>query len=148
MVAKLAGVSVRGYAGVRLTGDTSWVTKKDWIPFCELEDGINEVIGNQRLAVLCTYSLAACGAYEILDAVRTHQFVLARRQGNWVVIETAALKRAKAEVKRLNEELEQRVVERTNELMKASAALREAEAELTRVSRLTTMGQLTTSIPP
>jgi signal transduction histidine kinase len=146
LVAKLAGVSARGYAGVRLTGDTSWVTKKNWIPFCELEDGINEVIGNQRLAVLCTYSLAACGAYEILDVVRTHQFALARRQGNWVVIETAALKRAKAEIKRLNEELEQRVVERTSELMKASEALREAQAELVRVTRLTAMGELTASI--
>jgi signal transduction histidine kinase len=146
MVAKLAGVSARGYAGVRLTGDTSWVTKKNWIPFCELEDGINEVLGNQRLAVLCTYSLASCGAYEILDVVRTHQFALARRQGNWVVIETAALKRAKAEIKRLNEELEQRVVERTSELMKASEALREAQADLARITRLTAMGELTASI--
>lgn len=146
MVAKIAGVSARGYAGVRLTGDTSWVTKKDWLPFCELEDDINEVIGSQRLAVLCTYSLAACGANEILDAVRTHQFALVRRQGNWVVIETAALKRAKAEIKRLNEDLEQRAVERTSDLMQVSEALRETQAELTRVSRLTTTGELAASI--
>lgn len=124
MLAKIAGMSAKGYGGVRLTGDTSWVTKKDWIPFCELEDGINDVIGNQRLAVLCTYSLAACGANEILDAVRTHQFALARRQGSWVVIETAAVKRAKAEIKRLNEELEQRVAERTSELVKAEQRYR------------------------
>lgn len=124
MIAKLAGLSAKGYAGVRLTGDTSWVTKKDWIPFCELEEGINEVIGNQHLAVLCTYSLAACGAYEILDAVRTHQFAIARRQGNWVVIETAAFKQAKDEIKRLNEELEHRVVERTNELIRAEQRYR------------------------
>ena len=124
MVTKLAGLSAGGYAGVRLTGDTSWVTKKDWIPFCELEDGINQVIGNQRLAVLCTYSLAACGANEILDAVRTHQFALARRGGKWVIIETAALKQAKAEIKRLNEELEQRVIERTSELVKSEQRYR------------------------
>ena len=146
LLAKFASVSRKGYAGVRLTGDTSWVTKKDWIPFCELEEGINEVIGNFRLAVLCAYSLASCGAYEILDAVRTHQFALARRQGSWVVIETAALKRAKAEINRLNEELEERVVQRTSELMKASEALQGAQAELTRVSRLTTMGELAASI--
>jgi len=117
-------LSARGYAGVRLTGDTSWVTKKDWIPFCELEDGINQVIGNQHLAVLCTYSLAACGAYEILDAVRTHQFALARREGKWVVIETAALKQAKAEINRLNEELEQRILQRTSELTKTEQKYR------------------------
>ena len=29
LFAKLADVSARGYTGVRLTGDTSWVTKKD-----------------------------------------------------------------------------------------------------------------------
>jgi signal transduction histidine kinase len=146
LLAKLASVSRKGYAGVRLTGDTSWVTKKDWIPFCELEEGINEVIGNFRLAVLCAYSLASCGAYEILDAVRTHQFAIARRQGSWVVIETAALTRAKAEIKRLNEDLEERVLQRTSELMKASEALREAQAELGRVTRLTAMGELTASI--
>jgi C4-dicarboxylate-specific signal transduction histidine kinase len=71
---------------------------------------------NQRLAVLCTYPLAACGAYEILDVVRTHQFALARRHGSWDLIETAGHKQAKAEIKRLNEELEQRVVERTSQL--------------------------------
>jgi len=146
MTAKLASVSGKGYAGVRVTGDTSWLTKRDWSHFCELEEGINEMIGNQRLALLCTYPLAGCGAFEILDTVRTHQFVLARRHGSWVVLESAALKRAKAEIKLLNEELERRVVERTSELMKASEALREAQAELARVTRLTAMGELTASI--
>jgi len=131
---------------MRVTGDTIWLSKKDWGHFCDYEDGLNEVIGNQRLAVLCTYPLAGCGAPQILDVVRTHQFVLARRYGSWDVVETAALKRAKAEIARLNEELEQRVVERTNQLVRASEALREAQGELARVSRLTAMGELTASI--
>jgi len=136
---KLASLSARGYPGMRITGDTTWLSKKEWTHFCDYEDGLNEVIGNQRLAVLCTYPLAACGAPQILDVVRTHQFVLARRHGNWDVLETATLKRAKAELKGHNEELERRVVERTS-------ALQEAQAELTRVSRLTTMGELAASI--
>jgi C4-dicarboxylate-specific signal transduction histidine kinase len=78
--------------------------------------------------------------------VRTHQFVLARRHGSWDVVETAALKRAKAEIKGLNEELEKRVVERTNQLMQASEALREAQAELAHINRVTAMGQLAASI--
>jgi C4-dicarboxylate-specific signal transduction histidine kinase len=71
--------------------------------------------------------------------VRTHQFVLARRHGNWDIVETAALKRAKAEIKGLNEELEQRVAERTNQLI-------EAQTQLAHVNRVTTMGELSASI--
>jgi len=143
---KLAHASARGYAGVRVTGDTAWLAKKDWKHFCEYEEALNGAVANRRLAVLCTYPLAACGALEILDVVRTHQFALARRQGTWDLIETAGFKQAKAEIKRLNEELEQRVIDRTNELMRASDALREAQAELAHVNRVTTMGHLTASI--
>ena len=143
---KLASVSARGYAGMRVTGDTTWLTNKDWRHFCDYEDGLNEVIGNQRLAVLCTYPLAGCGAPQILDVVKTHQFVLARRHGNWDVVETAALKRAKAELKHLNDELEKRVDERTRQLRQTSEALHEAQAELAHVNRVTAMGQLAASI--
>jgi C4-dicarboxylate-specific signal transduction histidine kinase len=113
---KLAHASARGYAGVRVTGDTAWLEKKDWKNFCEYEESLNQAVANQRLAVLCTYPLAACGAAEILDVVRTHQFAVTKRRGDWDVIETAGHKQAKAEIKRLNEELEQRVVERTTQL--------------------------------
>src|SRR5258708_3430779 len=143
---KLASLSSRDYPGVRVTGDTTWLTKKDWSHFCDYEDGLNEVIGNQRLAVLCTYPLERCGAPQILDVVRTHQFVLARRHGNWDVLETAALKRAKAELKQVNEELERRVAERTSQLRQASEALRETHAELAHVHRVTAMGQMAASI--
>src|SRR5438309_6244691 len=144
--AKLASASARGYAGVRVTGDTAWLEKKDWKDFCEYEESLNLAVADQRLAVLCTYPLAACGAAEILDVVRTHQFAVTRRRGSWDVIETAGHKQAKAEIKRLNEELEQRVVERTSQLMAASEALREAQAALTHVTRVTTMGELTASL--
>jgi hypothetical protein len=39
---KLTGVSARGYPGIRVTGDTTWLTKKDWGHFCDYEDGLNE----------------------------------------------------------------------------------------------------------
>ena len=120
---KLAGASARGYAGVRVTGDTAWLEKKDWKDFCEYEDSLNHAVANQRLAVLCTYPLAACGATEILDVVRTHQFAVTKRRGSWDVIETAGHKQAKAEIKRLNEELEQRVVERTSQLTAVNSEL-------------------------
>jgi signal transduction histidine kinase len=143
---KLALASARGYAGVRVTGDTAWLARKDWKDFCEYEEGLNEAVANQHLAVLCTYPLMACGAVDVLDVVRTHQFALARRHGSWDVIETAGLKQAKAEIKRLNDELEQRVVERTRQLTVASEALRQMQMELAHVNRVATMGQLAASI--
>ena len=120
---KLARASARGYAGVRVTGDTAWLEKKDWKDFCEYEESLNQAVANQRLAVLCTYPLAACGAAEILDVVRTHQFAVTKRRGGWDVIETAGHKQAKAEIKRLNEELEQRVLERTSQLTAVNSEL-------------------------
>ena len=142
---KLAHALARGYAGVRVTGDTAWLEKKDWKDFCEYEELLNESVANQRLAVLCTYPLAACGAAEILDVVRTHQFATAKRHGRWDVIETPALKQAKTEIKRLNEELEQRVVERTRQLTAVNEELRKAEMELAHVTRVTTLGEVTAS---
>jgi C4-dicarboxylate-specific signal transduction histidine kinase len=151
---KLARASAKGYAGVRVTGDTAWLESKDWNDFCEYEESLNEAIANQRLAVLCTYPLAACRAVEILDVVRTHQFAVTKRRGGWDVIETAGHKMAKAEIKRLNEELEQRVIERTSQLaavneeltkevlerQRAGQALRRTEAYLVDGQRLTHTG--------
>ena len=55
-------------------------------------------------------------AAEILDVARTHQFAIARRNKDWEIVETSELKQAKAEIKKLNNELEQRVIERTRQL--------------------------------
>src|SRR5712692_6054705 len=46
---RLALALARGYAGVRVTGDTAWLEKKDWKGFCEYEETLNESIANQRL---------------------------------------------------------------------------------------------------
>src|SRR5437667_3508982 len=124
-----------GYAGVRVTGDTAWLEKKDWKDFCEYEEALNDSVANQRLAVLCTYPLAACGAAEILDVVRTHQFAVTKRRGTWDVIETAGHKQAKAEIKRLNEELEQRVLERTSQLTVVNRELTKEVLQRQRVEK-------------
>jgi len=144
--AKLSGALARGYPGMRVSGNTAWLEKKDWKDFCEYEEQLNSSITDKPMAVLCTYPLMTSGAAELLDVARNHQFAIAKRQGTWEVIETAQLKRAKAEMVKVNEALEQRVIERTVELDAAQAERRQAEVELAHVTRVTTLGELASSM--
>ena len=130
---KLEQALARGYAGMRVSGDTCWLRKKDWQDFCAYENHLNESISDQAMTVLCTYPLAKSGAAEILDVARTHQFCLTRRSGNWEVIETPEIKLAKREISKLNEELERRVDERTEQLLDANEQLRNEICERKRV---------------
>jgi signal transduction histidine kinase len=153
---KLARAMARGYTGVRVTGDTAWLNKRDWRDFCEYEESLNHAIADQHLAVLCTYPLAACSGAEILDVVQTHQFAVTKRHGGWEVIETAGHKQAKEQIKRLNEELEQRVIDRTRQLTelndelerevlerkRAESALLRSEAYLAEAQRMSHTGSL------
>jgi signal transduction histidine kinase len=135
-----------GHAGFRLSADTAWLDKRDWKPFCEYEKEVNDSISDTPMLALCTYPLPGSAAVEILDVTRTHQFALARRNKAWEVVETSELKQAKAEILRLNNDLERRVAERTKQLTAANEELRTAQAELARVARVTAMGEMAASI--
>jgi transcriptional regulator with GAF, ATPase, and Fis domain len=53
-----------------------------------------------------------------------------RGVGSWELVETTEFKQAKSEINRLNEELEQRVIERTRELTAANEQLKRAFEEI------------------
>jgi C4-dicarboxylate-specific signal transduction histidine kinase len=150
----------RGYAGLRLSGSTAWLERQHWKAFSDYENTVNNFISNWRMMALCTYPLAGSTAAEILDVARTHQFAIARRNRGWEVVETSALKEAKSEIKKLNDELERRVIDRTRQLaaaneemrkemierQRAEEALLEAQAELARVTRALDMGEVVATI--
>jgi PAS domain S-box-containing protein len=112
--ARLKQVLALGYEGLRASADTFWLREKDWKDFCAYEKQVNDWISDQRMTVMCTYPLAKSGAAEILDVAQVHQFAIARRQGEWQVIESLELIQARAEIKRINDQL-QRVRERTSQ---------------------------------
>ncbi len=115
---------------MRVSGSAFWLEKKDWRDFNAYEKDLNESITEKPMTCLCSYPMAASGVAEVLDVARTHQFAVARRKGNWEVVETPEIKQAKAEIKRLNDELEQRVVERTKELSAVNEQFRRALDEI------------------
>ena len=110
---------VEGFAGLRLTGNTYWVERSDWNGFVDYESRVSKTFQGRNIIALCSYCLDRCQAHDILDVVANHQFALTRRAGGWQIIESAALSMAKAELHRLNAELEHRVLERTAALEQA-----------------------------
>jgi PAS domain S-box-containing protein len=83
----------RGFAGLRVSGNTAWLESGDWDSFSEYEASIDSAIEGSRILVLCTYNLNRCGPYEVLDVVRNHQFALVLGQHGWERIEHAELRR-------------------------------------------------------
>jgi PAS domain S-box-containing protein len=123
----------KGYEGLRLTGNTFWLEKKDWRKFTDYEEEVNNVIGKYNMIAICTYSLDKCGANEVIDVVRNHQFALIKRGQKWERIESSENKLAKEALKQAYIELENRVRGRTSELARVNETLQAEINERKRV---------------
>jgi DNA-binding CsgD family transcriptional regulator len=103
--AKLRTALDRGHEGIRISGNAFWIEENHWEEFRAYEQELDRSLAGQKMIVLCTYSLQASRAVDILDVARAHQFTVARRKGNWELLETPELKQAKQEIRRLNDAL-------------------------------------------
>ncbi|MGC4118787.1 MAG: ATP-binding protein [Myxococcales bacterium] len=108
-----------GFSNLRITGNASWLERRDWGDFMEYEAAINQRFGTRRIVGMCSYQLQRCQSEDVLDVVRNHRFALTRRAGNWELVESSSLLVAKEELRRLNAGLEDRVEQRTRELQAA-----------------------------
>jgi signal transduction histidine kinase len=126
----LAQALAKGYAGLRVNGNTSWLSDEDWKSFMEYERGLDEMIANRKIVVLCTYPLRNARATALFDIAQTHQLAIAKRNGHWDVLETPELAHAKQDLHSLSRDLEQRVAERTIALADANEQLRALSARL------------------
>jgi MEDS: MEthanogen/methylotroph, DcmR Sensory domain len=80
---KLHGALTKGYDGMRVSGNAFWIETNHWKAFCEYERELDRSLACQKMVVLCTYSLQASRAVDILDVARAHQYSIARRIGAW-----------------------------------------------------------------
>jgi signal transduction histidine kinase len=120
----------RGYSGLRGMGDISWLSRDAWKDFAEYEKALDDLIANYKMIILCSYPVKSIRGDEILDAVRTHQYTVAKRHRKWEIVETPELKQAKTELKKLNKELEKKVRERTKQLALNIKQLKNSQKEL------------------
>jgi len=130
---KLCEALARGFAGLRVNGTAAWLGNGDWRSFREYEEKIDGSMAGKRMIALCTYPLANSPGDQVLDVARTHQFVVAKRNGRSEYVETPELRQAKSEIRSLNRTLKQRVAKRTADLVAVNAELTRAMAEQRRV---------------
>ncbi|MFB3817226.1 MAG: MEDS domain-containing protein [Candidatus Methylomirabilales bacterium] len=97
----------RGLAGLRLTGNTFWLEgAAAWQSFMDYEAAVDRMLGRYAMLALCTYALGRCGATEILDVIKNHEFALIKRSGRWDVIQSQARKELQAALRASEEKYE------------------------------------------
>lgn len=98
-VERLKGALDRGFAGLRLSGNTFWLEKKQWDAFAAYEEAINGVISKYPMLALCTYSLDRCNAQEVVDVLDHHEQALIRRAGKWILVASQVTRKARMDLK-------------------------------------------------
>ena len=104
-LSKLNAALSNGYAGMRVTGNTTWLDEGVWESFSNYEHRLNETIDGFPAIVVCTYRLDGCGTSEIVDVVNNHQLALIERQGKWKIAKNAERKRAEKRAKEYQAQL-------------------------------------------
>jgi hypothetical protein len=85
----------RGFDGLRVTGNTAWLEKRDWSSFRDYEAAINGVVGKYKMLVLCTYSLEKSSAGDVLDVMNNHDFAVIKQGAEWKTIATTVYRKVK-----------------------------------------------------
>jgi signal transduction histidine kinase len=126
---KLDQALAKGYDGLRINGNESWLQRHGWDNFMEYERGLNNVLKDRHIIGLCTYPLSVADGEMVLDVAHAHEAVVAKRRGRLEILEQPEIKKLKTDLQNRSNELEEKVKERTKELAMVIDQLKEEIAE-------------------
>lgn len=78
-----------GYNGLRITGNTSFLTPETWHAFMEYEKLVSKAFEGRRIVALCSYDLSRCRPWEVLDVIRLHHHTLVHAGDSWQILQYA-----------------------------------------------------------
>jgi PAS domain S-box-containing protein len=104
-IKKLEEALGKGYDGMRINGNETWLREDDWDNFMKYENGLNKVLNDRRIIGLCTYPLSYSNGKMMLDVAHAHERVISKRKGEWEVLETALPLQAQSNLNRLDQEI-------------------------------------------
>lgn len=73
----------RGYAGLRITGNLFWLDESNWNSFMEYENNLDSVVQDYKLLVVCVYKENKCTTDNIVDVMKTHEYVISKMDDSW-----------------------------------------------------------------
>jgi hypothetical protein len=76
-----------GYAGLRISGNTSFLDEATWNEFMLYEHAVTDALRDQPIIALCSYCMAKCSADAALDVMHSHPLSLSKRDGHWDLVE-------------------------------------------------------------
>ena len=117
------------YDGLRACGEHTWRGMRTLREISQFEEALHSFVVNRRVVFLCAYPLADVDGNYLLDSARLHHVVIARRRGQWDLLESPALKATKEQIQQRNAELERAIAERTRQLARSEARALEARYE-------------------
>jgi PAS domain S-box-containing protein len=126
---KLQDAMRRGYEGLRVNCDETWLNPNERDHFMEFERSINSWLPNLRMIIFCTYPLQQTSGGFFSEVAHAHEWVISRRKERWEILETPALKMKKSELVEQNKQLDALVAERTKELEKEIEERAKVEAK-------------------
>ena len=95
---KLDQALVKGYKGMRVTADIAPLIEKDWDNLVDYETRLNDCIAKYRMIRVCTYPLEKCGASEVVNVIRTHQFMLTKSADEWEYLDINRMRKSRTVV--------------------------------------------------
>ena len=82
---RLAAAQQRGWAGVRMSGNSFWLERKYWALFSEYERKLEQVVRTSKIVVLCSYSLQRCSVRDRAEILGHHDFAITRGATGWQI---------------------------------------------------------------
>jgi hypothetical protein len=84
----------KGYDGLRITGNASFVSPETWPDFMDYEEVVHRAFQSTRIVSLCSYDLRRCDASGIMEVVQRHTCALEQPDEGWQIITDQAARRS------------------------------------------------------
>jgi two-component system, sensor histidine kinase PdtaS len=71
----------RGFSGLRVSGDASWLSEGDWDKFIIYEKEADKLISGGKITALCTYPAEKLDSAKLFRLSFFHNLVISKRKG-------------------------------------------------------------------